>query len=53
MISVLLQLETWAKDIPPVHEPQRFGNRAFRDWIARLEQVRCSFCIKTNPHLFY
>lgn len=35
---LLLQLRTWVRDIKPREGAQRFGNLAFRDWGARLEE---------------
>ncbi|XP_076454566.1 serine/threonine-protein phosphatase 2A activator-like [Babylonia areolata] len=36
-ILVLLgELEKWVDEIPPIDQPQRFGNKAFRDWYQRL-----------------
>ena len=40
LLEVLNQVESWALDIPPEEGQQRFGNRAFREWHSRLEQVR-------------
>jgi serine/threonine-protein phosphatase 2A activator len=39
VVDLLAQLDAWIDDIPPEPAPQRFGNRAFRTWGARLEQV--------------
>ncbi|CAG8814077.1 28844_t:CDS:2, partial [Dentiscutata erythropus] len=39
--KVLDSLDTimsWIDEIPPLPTSQRFGNKAFRDWVARLEQ---------------
>lgn len=32
-------MESWLNDFPPLDNPQRFGNKAFRQWIDRLNQV--------------
>lgn len=37
---MLDQLDNWIDNIPLDTRTQRFGNRAFRDWGARLELVR-------------
>ncbi|KAF7972229.1 hypothetical protein HWV62_18632 [Athelia sp. TMB] len=37
-IAMLDELERWIGEIPPLPTPQRFGNLAFRQWGARLEQ---------------
>src|ERR1044072_2800409 len=30
---------SWIDEIPPLPTPQRFGNKAFRTWMSRLEEV--------------
>ncbi len=30
-------MSCWADEVEPTEQQQRFGNRAFRDWHARLE----------------
>ena len=39
MVALLDELDKWITDIPPIDQPQRFGNKAFRDWFARLTEV--------------
>ena len=39
VVNMLDQLDEWIEDIPLHTSPQRFGNRAFRDWGQRLEEV--------------
>uniref|UniRef100_A0A7S2S7E8 Serine/threonine-protein phosphatase 2A activator n=1 Tax=Rhizochromulina marina TaxID=1034831 RepID=A0A7S2S7E8_9STRA len=36
VVTLLSELESWIAEIPPIEQPMRFGNRAFRDWHARL-----------------
>ncbi|XP_065069600.1 serine/threonine-protein phosphatase 2A activator-like [Rhopilema esculentum] len=36
--AVLGMLDTWIDEIPPVEQPQRFGNKAFRDWLSKLNE---------------
>ncbi|RUS15235.1 hypothetical protein BC938DRAFT_477045 [Jimgerdemannia flammicorona] len=38
LLGMLDQIDSWTDDIPPLQNPQRFGNKAFRTWIARLEE---------------
>ncbi|PFH33392.1 phosphotyrosyl phosphate activator (ptpa) protein [Besnoitia besnoiti] len=40
LLKILLTLKAWIQDIPPVEQPMRFGNRAFRTWLQRLNE-RC------------
>ncbi|KAJ3333582.1 Serine/threonine-protein phosphatase 2A activator [Blyttiomyces sp. JEL0837] len=37
IIALLDHLDTWIAEIPPLETPQRFGNKAFRTYIDRLE----------------
>ena len=39
MLKVLEILDSWIDEIPLAEQQQRFGNKAFRDWHLRLEQV--------------
>ena len=39
LLRVLEILDSWINEIPPAEQQQRFGNKAFRDWHLRLEQV--------------
>lgn len=41
VLQLLQQLDQWTTEIEPKQGPQRFGNLAFRDWGARLDEVRC------------
>ncbi|CAG8459316.1 11228_t:CDS:2 [Funneliformis mosseae] len=38
VINLLETLTSWIDEIPPLPTPQRFGNKAFRTWVTRLEQ---------------
>eukprot|EP01134_Creolimax_fragrantissima_P000078 CFRG0078T1 len=38
ILKLLNILDEWVDRIPPETQPQRFGNRAFKVWAARLEQ---------------
>lgn len=40
VLRMLDDLENWIEEIPLRTGPQRFGNAAFRDWGARLVEVR-------------
>ena len=37
-------LNRWIDEIPPLKQPSRFGNKAYRIWNDRLCKV-CDFCI--------
>ena len=36
VLNLLQTLSSWIDEIPPISQPTRFGNRAFRTWHARL-----------------
>ena len=36
--SFLTRISSWVDEIPPIQQPMRFGNKAFRDWHARLSR---------------
>ncbi|CAG8634311.1 14715_t:CDS:2, partial [Racocetra fulgida] len=38
VIDTLDTIMSWIDEIPSLPTSQRFGNKAFRDWVARLEQ---------------
>lgn len=40
LIGMLEAMDTWIDEIPPIDQPQRFGNKAFRTWCGKLEEVR-------------
>ncbi|XP_065829499.1 serine/threonine-protein phosphatase 2A activator-like isoform X2 [Oscarella lobularis] len=37
LVDLLSKLDKWIDEIPPIDQPQRFGNKAFRTWHERLE----------------
>ena len=38
-MKILDTLSGWVDDIPPIDQPQRFGNKAFRQWHDKLKEV--------------
>lgn len=40
MLDVMVELNSWIDEIPPLVQPSRFGNKAFRIWFDRL----CNVC---------
>jgi serine/threonine-protein phosphatase 2A activator len=38
LLGVLEQLEAWLSDIPPIAQPMRYGNKAYRLWHARVKE---------------
>lgn len=39
MVELLDTMEHWIEEYPPVEQPQRFGNQAFKSWYKRLTEV--------------
>jgi len=39
MIALLETLDRWVDETPPEVQVARFGNKAFRTWHAKLEEV--------------
>lgn len=40
IVKMLDDLEHWIEEIPPIQQPMRFGNKAFRDWHDKVQAVR-------------
>ncbi|XP_036418881.1 serine/threonine-protein phosphatase 2A activator [Colossoma macropomum] len=38
LLSLLGTLDRWIDETPPVDQPSRFGNKAYRTWYAKLDQ---------------
>ena len=39
ILKVLTTLSTWVDEIPPTDQPQRYGNKAYRDFYNKLKEV--------------
>lgn len=42
MINLLNSLDTMLTETPPIDQPQRFGNKAFKIWYEKLQKVKIS-----------
>ena len=38
LVALLDTLDRWIDETPPVDQPSRFGNKAYRTWYAKLDQ---------------
>ena len=38
-MDMLNKFDEWITEIPPVEQPQRFGNQSFRTWHTKLREV--------------
>mmetsp|Transcript_25979 Transcript_25979/g.41206 ORF Transcript_25979/g.41206 Transcript_25979/m.41206 type:complete len:389 (+) Transcript_25979:52-1218(+) len=36
LVELIVELDSWIDEFPPLDQPMRFGNKAFRQWHARL-----------------
>ena len=39
VVAVLDTMASWIEEYPPVDQPQRYGNKVFRSYYARLQEV--------------
>jgi len=39
LLNLLSTMKKWISEIPPVAQPQRFGNKAYRTWFQRVHEV--------------
>jgi len=39
LLNLLDIMKKWISEIPPVSQPQRFGNKAYRTWFQRVHEV--------------
>ncbi|KAH7424055.1 hypothetical protein KP509_12G087500 [Ceratopteris richardii] len=49
LVEILDRMNSWIDEIPPLQQPARYGNPAFRDWQARLEEQGPSLVLKLLP----
>lgn len=40
LLKLLDAMKKWISEIPPIDQPQRFGNKAYRTWFQRVQDVR-------------
>ena len=45
LLGVIAQLSTWIDNIPPIQQPMRYGNKAFRKWHAQLAERAVELCM--------
>ena len=49
LLGVLSTVESWLSDYPPLQQPMRFGNKAFRDWHGRLIREALPLIVSLLP----
>lgn len=50
LMDLLGTLDRWINETPPVDQPSRFGNKAYRTWFAKLDQVGTLTHVLTHIH---
>ncbi len=40
LLELLETLRVWVDETPPTDQPQRFGNKAFSQWLKKVSDVR-------------
>lgn len=53
LLDLLGTLDQWINETPPVDQPSRFGNKAFRTWYGKLDQVCARKRTTRNTHLIF
>lgn len=53
LLHVLNTLSDWIDEIPPIDQPQRFGNQAFRTFYNRLTQSGTELLMTSLPEVFH
>uniref|UniRef100_F7BZJ8 Serine/threonine-protein phosphatase 2A activator n=1 Tax=Equus caballus TaxID=9796 RepID=F7BZJ8_HORSE len=49
LVALLNTLDRWIDETPPVDQPSRFGNKAYRTWYAKLDQEAESLVATVVP----
>nr|CAD7401797.1 unnamed protein product [Timema cristinae] len=53
LLALLNKLDLWLEETPPVEQPQRFGNKAFRTWFDRLKREALELLQRALPEQFH
>lgn len=40
VLLMLEKMDKWIEDFPPINQPQRYGNKAYRDWHNKLNETK-------------
>jgi len=38
ILDILVKLNGWIDEVPPIQQPQRFGNKAFKIWLTKVKE---------------
>ncbi|XP_023247903.1 serine/threonine-protein phosphatase 2A activator [Copidosoma floridanum] len=53
IVDMLDKYDKWIDEIPPTEQPQRFGNKSFREWHERLHSAAADELKKILPENLY
>ncbi|XP_063233666.1 serine/threonine-protein phosphatase 2A activator isoform X2 [Bacillus rossius redtenbacheri] len=53
VVALLDKLDVWIDEVPPIEQPQRFGNKAFRTWIDKLREGALGLLQEALPREFH
>ncbi|XP_046676544.1 serine/threonine-protein phosphatase 2A activator-like isoform X2 [Homalodisca vitripennis] len=53
LLVLLEKLDTWITETPPIQQPQRFGNKAFKTWYTKVKENALDLLQEALPPLFY
>jgi serine/threonine-protein phosphatase 2A activator len=53
LLKLLKTMEQWIEEIPPIDQPQRFGNKAYRQWFQRLSDQGETLLREALPEKFH
>lgn len=48
-----VELSRLVEETPPLEQPQRFGNKAYRDWFGKLKENSVDFLVAALPDKFH
>lgn len=49
ILDVLTRMGEWVEEIPPIQQPMRYGNKAFKDWFCRLQDEAEGLMLEILP----
>ncbi|XP_069687533.1 serine/threonine-protein phosphatase 2A activator-like [Periplaneta americana] len=53
IVALLDKLDLWVDETPPIEQPQRFGNQAFRTWYKKLKEGSMEILQEALPERFH
>jgi serine/threonine-protein phosphatase 2A activator len=48
-VELVNEINSWVDEIPPIQQPMRFGNKAFRSFFDRVVEVGRELAPGSNP----